>query len=241
MLTEEDVEWLKSFYPQLVVNTDRTEVQGELFFAGAYNKENNQFLVLRKDTENTIGGFVLEGSYKLKITQREANSPVGSKLPALIFESGQVDLVRDRHFNGADTSACVCGPIEEEKYLTRGYKFRTFFDEFVVPFLYEQKYYDLNNKTWPWGEYGHGSIGIFASYFQFGDPMYIPSILERLKKDIHWNGTVKLLLSKKGYVKGHTICWCGKNKPLRNCHVETWEGINKLRQDLKKNNIKNEF
>lgn len=238
MLTEDDVNWLDLFYPQLTVNTDRTEIQGELFFAGAFNEESNQFLVLRNDEENTIGGFVLEGSYKLKIKQREVNNPISSKLPAIIFENGQVDLVAERHFNRADTSACVCGPVEEEKYLTQGFKFKTYFEQFVIPFLYAQKYYDLNNKTWPWGEYGHGSIGILASYFLVGDPINIPIILEKLSEDGHWKGTVKSLILQKSHVKGHIVCWCGKNKILRNCHVETWEGINKLKKDMKENNIK---
>ncbi|HEY5368350.1 MAG TPA: hypothetical protein VIJ75_05095 [Hanamia sp.] len=232
MLTDSEIDWLKTHYSTLKPNNDRTELKGVISFTGTYNSDLNNFIVLSDGNENKIGGIVLQGSYKIAIKERKKDDPTGLKLPGLYLEEGQIVFSPERHFNVIDKSACFCGPIEEELYLEEGFQIQTFLQNLIIPFLYEQLYYDTYDKRWPWGEYGHGTTGVLESYFKTVDLRFIESSLYRLKRDGKlWPYVRRMLLSKE-YVKGHINCFCESGDFIRRCHPEAWKGINKLRKDI---------
>jgi len=233
MLTDSDLDWLKRYCPNLKPSSDRMEIKGVLNFIGAYNRDLDKFQILSSENENIQGGIVLQGSYKVMIKERKKDDPTGLKLPGLFLEEGQIEFSSDRHFN-VDKSACFCGPIEEEHYLEEGFHLQTFLQQLIIPFLYEQLYYDSHDKEWPWGEYGHGITGVLESYFKTGDLRFIESTLTKLKRDGKQWPFVRRLLLHKNYVKGHINCFCGSGDFIRRCHPEALQGINKLRNDILK-------
>ncbi|MBK7764487.1 MAG: hypothetical protein IPI46_14300 [Bacteroidetes bacterium] len=233
MLTKKEAQWLAQHYPDLSINEDYSEIRGTLLFKATYNKETNEFRIAGDSNDNQGGVFITD-SYEIIMRCRSPQSMTAttSKLPALFIKEENLDFfVPARHFNN-DQSACYCGPVEEEIYFKKGYQFKTFFIEFVIPFLYEQSYFD-QNEEWPWGEYGHGWIGVLESYYRLGKPDHIPRMLEKLK-EYEPRNLISNFLESKSNLKGHSLCICGSNQVVRKCHKEAWLGLNKLRSEMKK-------
>jgi len=237
MLSISETDWLKKYYPELTVSIEGFYLNGELHFKATYNKEINKFQVLYPNSENAIGGIVLEKSYQLLIKERPTDDPTGIKLPGLFIREGQIDLITERHINMIDKSACFCAPIEEEKYLEEGFHIQTFLNHLIIPFLYAQTYYDSFLCEWPWGQYGHGTVGILESYFQNEDSKYIKTTIYSLSKDTKFWPYLKNLLVQKELIKGHLNCLCGSGDYIRRCHPDAWHGINKLKSGLIQNSV----
>ena len=130
MLSKESISWLRLNYPELIISPDLLEVKGKINMSAVYNSDTGHFLNLTQGSENTIGGCVLKGSFSISVGSRNG------KLPALHVYSNNVLLISDRHFNEGDRSACLCGPIEEQKYLSNEFHFESFFENLIIPFLY---------------------------------------------------------------------------------------------------------
>jgi hypothetical protein len=221
-------------YPGLLVSGDRTDITGQITITAAYDSEFNKFLNLTDGKVNTIGGLVLSGSFEISI-RKKIDTPQRS-LPAMLILNKGFEIIEDRHFNKVDSSACLCGPIEEATFIEKGYSFQSFFEEFIVPFLYGQLYFD-QYKAWPWEEYGHGTIGTLESYRNANDETKTDRCLVFLKRDTrNWNYLKKLLLQKKN-IGGHTLCICGSNQIIRKCHHLAWQGIILLKNNIKTKDI----
>lgn len=231
MLTDSDIEWLKIYHPGLSP-IDNYTVEGKITFIATYNSTLNKFLILYPGVLNSIGGVEIHDEYKVTIKSRPTDNPLGLKLPGLFIETSRFELIEDRHFN-IDKSACLCGPIEEITFWDNGFTFQNFFNQFIVPFLYEQTYYDLYNQIWPWDDYSHGGIGALESYYENKYDTLVNVVLSNLKdpaispKILNW-------IQKKKLVKGHIDCICGSGIPIRNCHTFAWYGLNKLISELSK-------
>ena len=237
MVTIEDIAWLNFNYPTLTISEDGREIRGVLTYRATYDKETNQFLVLSAGITNTIGGIELKASYEINIKARVGADNKIYALPSLFITIEVEKLILDRHFNTIDKAACLCGPVEELNYM-RSYSFQEYFTRLVIPFLYEQTYFDLYQGKWPWGEYGHGFFGMMASYNESGNASHIPQLLARMKDETNiWDKVIKLLLTQKPDLKGHILCFCGSREYFRNCHKSTMFGVNKLRKDIRENNI----
>lgn len=230
MISENDKIWLSEKYPKLVTNDKG--IDGIIEFSATYNFETNRFLILEKDTVNEVGGVMLSGIFTIHIQERVQK--IFSNLPALYIEN--IDTSMDRHFNQTDKTGCLCSPLEEEEFLFPSFHFKLFFEQLVIPFLYGQLFYSIN-KHWPWSEYGHGSTGLFESYFRIADPNKAGECIEKLSKNIDWK-KIKSLLIQKTDVKGHTPCFCAAKDHIRRCHPYAWKGIQQLKYDIKSLGIK---
>jgi hypothetical protein len=228
ILGNQEKKWFKKNYPTL--NVGNADISGEIFIKATYNKEKNRFLNLTNRDSNDIGGLVLAGEFKINIKERIKEAT--SRLPALTIEG--VEHISARHLNKGDDSACLCSPLEEDEYLLN-FKTETFFEELVVPFLYGQLYYDKYTK-WPWGEYAHGSPGIFESYAKLQNSVKLQECIRLLRTDLKWN-YIKSLLLQKSPIGGHVTCFCDEGGKMRKCHPDALEGIRKLRDDLMIKNI----
>ena len=226
MLSKE-LQWLEEHFPNLNYDETTTILSGNIDFVATYNLDNDQFLILFPGVANTIGGVTLSGKYSIKIEKPLSNF----QLPRLYVEEDRGKYYSDRHLNG-DGTACLCGPLEEANYAKVGLSFPEFLASLVIPFLYGQIYYDTYHK-WPWKEYSHGEIGALESYLASQDELIVEPCLKQLKAGKNWSA-IKLLLTQKSEIKGHTACICEKKDHIRRCHPEIWRALNKLRNAVKK-------
>src|SRR5581483_6084708 len=132
-----------------------------------------------------------------------------------------------------DGIACLCSPlIEEEFFDGEQLRFRVFFEQLVLPFLYGQEYYSRKGK-WPWDEYSHGATGLLESVADGtfrGDE--ISRILELLAGDSSWP-KIRRVLSQHT-VGGTGPCFCKNGRPLWKCHPRAFEGLRRLHSDIKR-------
>jgi hypothetical protein len=225
MLKAGDREWLERAFPGLTpINTGLT---GTIEFCGIFDSDSGLFQILSDGGPVEVGGLALTGRFTVRIEERTGKS--FSALPALYVE--EVEPTSNRHF-GADKSACLCSALEEDEFLEPEFHLRLFLERLVVPFLYGQLFYSLNQR-WPWPEYAHGATGLLESYGRFPGKDKIDSFLQALLQcQTDWPA-IRAALLQNGYVKGHTACFCEKRDQLRRCHPAALLGIRRLQQDLR--------
>jgi hypothetical protein len=228
MFLKDDVDWLKERYRGLSENNG--EISGVIDFTATYNPDTDKFLLLNDDIEDRVGGDRLHVKYEIAI--REKENTTFSNLPSLFVQG--VEPIADRHFNQTiDRSACLCSPLEENEFLTPIFQFRRYVDELVIPFLYAQCFYS-NKEYWPWPDLGHGSVGLLESYFKLNDASKAELCIAKLSKVADW-AKVKLALTQKPEIKGHTPCiFCPNSDQIRRCHPDAWKGIRLLRDHIQK-------
>jgi hypothetical protein len=225
MLNEADEAWLRSTYPALVFTGDA--LSGTIDFRASYNRDKNRFLILDDQLPDQTGGIALSGSFQIRIEKRKDDST--SLLPALYVHG--IDSIPDRHVNPADSSACLCSPLEEREFLQPAFHFRAFLEQLVIPFLYGQLFY-TSEGAWPWAEYAHGATGILESYSKLPDRTRVEECLRQLVRDANWP-RIRSTLQQQPYIKGHTLCFCKKMDQIRRCHPAALEGVRRLQQDLR--------
>jgi hypothetical protein len=136
----------------------------------------------------------------------------------------------ERHFSG-DRTACLCSPFDEDEFLQPEFQFSTFLEQLIIPFLYGQIFYDAEGH-WPWSEYAHGATGILEAYSEVPDQTKTEECLGMLTKYPSW-ASIKLTLSQKPYIKGHTPCFCGSGDHFIRCHPKALEGARRLQEHLR--------
>jgi len=228
MITESEVEWLALHCPNLVVNEGRTEVCGDFALRAAYDDATESFVWLL-DPQSTAAGQVLFDTYKILIQRRDDSF----ELPRLIIDIDDQKKIIDRHFfpNGA---ACLCGAIEKREFLVTGFSFLEYLERLVVPFIYQQTYYDKFHE-WPWGEYAHGPAGVFQSYAKSNKTQNdIAACLYELRRDkTNWS-RISAVLSGNERVTETSKCFCLTPKQIRRCHPDAWFAMVKLRSDIRR-------
>lgn len=112
MLTDNDKEWIKKHYPDILVESD-DKISGKVSFTGSYNKDTEHFLQIESDSIDDVGGLRLSGTFQISVATRTTTPH--SRLPALTIEG--IETIADRHINQSDFTACLCNPIEEDEYL----------------------------------------------------------------------------------------------------------------------------
>lgn len=232
--SEKDKKWIQENYPELSIS--KSEISGLIRVNATYNLETKKFLDLVKNPIDSVGGVRLSDVFSVSITERCMGEKAFSNLPKLLIKN--VPSEPDRHINKSDNSACLCSTLEEEKYLKPYFKVDSFFSKLVIPFLYGQIFYSIVN-TWPWKDYGHGAIGILESYDYLSDSTKSKECLQKLSinnLDSQWH-LIRSYLKQKNEIKGHLMCFCGQKNKMRDCHYEAWQGLRKLRLDLKNQKI----
>jgi hypothetical protein len=224
MLKPGDEEWLSETQAGLAL-VDGT-VRGTIEFEATYDAARNLFQVLDADLQAQTDGVTLAGRFTIRIEKRIVKA--FSSLPALFVE--EIEPTSDRHF-GADKSACLCSPLEEDEFLTPTFEVRPFIERLVIPFLYGQLFYSANQR-WPWSEYAHFATGLLEAYGQHPDPTKIERLLQTLARHFDTWPLIRAALRRESYIKGHTPCFCPKKDQMRRCHPLALQGIQRLRADI---------
>lgn len=231
MLTDNDKEWIKKHYPDILVESD-DKISGKVSFTGSYNKDTEHFLQIESDSIDDVGGLRLSGTFQISVATRTTTPH--SRLPALTIEG--IETIADRHINQSDFTACLCNPIEEDEYLEPRFCFQKYFKELVIPFLYGQVYYS-QEKHWPWFDYAHGGLGTIEAFFKNPTPDKANECIHAISKEVRLWKIVKPLLLQKEEIKGHTICPCPKHDHIRRCHLVVLQGLKLLRKVARDYNI----
>lgn len=226
LVTEDELNWLREEFPNLIANADRTEIRGDLQFCGIYNSATGKFRRAYANCSVDTGEECLCGSFLLTIEYRS------SALPAVYIAETQVPRHVDRHINVKDGTACLCGPSEEMTLLAEGLSFQQFIEKLVTPFLYGQLFYDKYAR-WPWPERAHGAIGLFEEYLSEGKREHLSFLLEKLQLDNTAWQSIRKELARRKTMKGHRPCICRSGKQIRKCHPNAWKGFLRFQSDLR--------
>lgn len=166
-----------------------------------------------------VGPLEIFDSEGLRIAYYEVRLDVPSDLypnvfPFLFEVSDKIPKTADRHFM-VDGSCCVVIPQELEIRSKRGITLLEYYDEYVVPFFANQKYYELTGG-WIAGDWKHGIEGERQYYYE----------LFNSNDDQEVVGFLKQFLS--GKLPGNNDpCICGRAKKYKKCHMGS---INMLRR-----------
>lgn len=233
IITSEEIKWLKNNYPGLSFYSNVSPaIRGLFKFEAVYKKEGSK--------ENYP---IIKDNYEIEITL--ASNPLSS-LPQVRETGNRIAGVikrlektpADLHVNLNDT-VCLCPYTAEKRKLPNGFNLKDFFNNLLVPYFYEQSYYE-KHEQWPWGEYSHGELGLLEDYLENrGEGNNIELITEFIEnfKKINFSNSY-LQLVKKDKIKGHVICFCGSGKRIRDCHNSSFRGLWYLKEDIKNNKIK---
>ncbi len=231
MITEADIQWISKYYPTLKINKEYTEVQGVFDFKAAYDRVSSSFRWFL-DPDQSVSGEILENAYNVIITKASDQD----ELPSLQVTDENIKKIVDRHFY-PDGTACLCGPVEKKNFILSGFSFIKYLERMVVPFLYAQTYYDKYYE-WPWGEYAHGSAGVFQSYVNSNwTPEDIEACLKQLRKDPNWK-RIKSVLAGQERVTETSRCFCAKPGQIKRCHPGAWFAMVKFRFAIKEQGIR---
>ena len=201
-------------------------VTGTIGFTASYDREQNRFVILRQSDGEPDKAVTLSGLFEIRIEERTDKSV--SRLPAVFVP--QVEPIPARHF-GADKSACLCSPFEEDDFLTPEFQWSTFLDQLVIPFLYSQVFYTAQGR-WPWAEYAHCETGILEAYGKLQDQSKAEQCLRMLSRYSSWPA-LRSGLVHKPFFPGHTRCFCGQQKAIRRCHRQALDGALRLQKDAR--------
>lgn len=200
---KKDLVLLKQQYSKLMVYENSRIIKGEINIYGA------------------DGDY--RDSYNIKIT---IPNKYPYAFPKLYELENKFPHTPERHVNG-DDSCCLCSLQEEDIVSQKGISIESFIKKYVIPFLANQTYYDLNNE-YAGGEYAHGDLGVLQYYQELFSLSDTKSTYEML---------CKLENSK---LKRYDLCYCGSGEKLKKCHLntfKTFKNISKHRIDSDKKTL----
>jgi len=243
-VTNEDRKWVSEHFPDLIFQGGSPLIlSGVLKFDALYDPEKNQVIINPGDLADSRGVRIRD-SYDIEIRFETSEF---SSLPQVFERGGRLKRVAqakeekliDLHISSTkDNSygvACLGLKMQEQEYLPNGFNLPDYFYNFVIPFFYEQSYYEKYNK-WPWGEYSHGDLGYLEGYREGDEPETIESArecIEMLKKYGRWGEYEKLLTQSRRLKIHEHRCFCGSGRKIRKCHPKVFEGLRKLKEDIK--------
>lgn len=120
----------------------------------------------------------------------------------------------------------------EKDLFPKGINVKDFFNKLLVPFFYEQSYFQKYDK-WPWGQHAHGILGLIERYGEIKDHSKVETVelFNIIKNSEKWF-LLKQMLKKRKNIKDYKKCICGSREKFRDCHPEIITGLLNLKNDL---------
>jgi hypothetical protein len=123
----------------------------------------------------------------------------------VVFETGnRIPREADRHCN--PNGACCTGVWEEWIVKNSQPSIDLFLEGPVRNFFLSQMYFEIHG-SWPFGERSHGDAGIREACADMLSVENDPELLARY-----------LWVLSGSWPKGHWLCPCGSEQPIRYCH-----------------------
>lgn len=230
--TPDDLGAVTCQFPSLVVNA-RTSVSGTLAVCGAWQGEN---LVLNPSeaelADDEVQATFLVDNFKVEIGST-ASGPYLKVLGTRLQETAERYGLKllDLHVYPNHT-VCFAAPQQIDADWASGMTPTKFIWQYVLPFLYEQAFFDRHGR-WPWGELAHGSIGLIEWLGRKRNPTN-GDILRTILLLKSSGENAKRLIQIRA--RRHHQCPCGSGKQLRYCHPDLKPGIDIVRSWLAQGN-----
>lgn len=208
-ISDRDKLWIQTEYPNITISSSK--LSGEICFQRTYNN------------------ITLLDSCNIEILLSHNKQSILPKVKCLDNKIEKIakslNLKMDQLHTNADGSFCLTVYPKEKSFFTNEqFNIQEFFTNLLEPYLYWICYYEKYKKA-PWGEYSHGSLGIFE--FIAEEDLNFRKIYRILKTN---NISLRKVLSLYRQSK----CLCGEKKSkteskIRKCHNKAWIGIVKIK------------
>jgi hypothetical protein len=220
---ESGLRWLNESCPKLA--TDKTGmISGELQFFATWDGERLHI------NEYVAKGTVLSCTYQIKIVGYDVYETAGAIANVAKSRGLGID---DLHMYDDNGKLCLASRHKIREACREHVSLKSFMEQFVVPFFYAQKFFEIHGK-WPWGELGHGTLGLLEDYAQ--RPNTNKNDLVELASDINKlaNGKQHLyyILSEE-YDSSGACSLCSSGENLANHRASAIKGVQKVRSERK--------
>ena len=195
-ITNSDIRWLESCFPNLQYEVDSQKIIGELDFCAAYVSESGKVIV--GDNARNLERFICD-VFEIEICLRISDGNGWPKVYEVggrhhqIVQEWNVKLA-DLHFYSDDDACCLGLKFRDNRSLT----IRDFLEKLVIPSFYRLSYTEkfgiAASQNDLWGEYSHGEKGEWE---------YLTDIFKFAKLNPGRNG----------------LCPCGSGKKYKQCHL----------------------
>ena len=207
-ITNSDISWLESHFPNLQYEADSQKIVGELDFCAAYDNESGKVIV--GDSARTVERFICD-VFEIEIFLEILDPNGWPKVYEVggrhcqIAQKCNVELV-DLHFYSDDDACCLGLKWKDNKNLS----VEKFLHELVIPFFYRLSYTEkfgiAASRADLWDEYSHGEQGLREHYTEISD-------------------FTKLNLGR------NDLCPCRSGKKYKQCH---WDEVAYLKHHEKR-------
>ena len=164
------------------------------------------------DIEETEDEYILNGLYKYCLEynsnimqgERRVKLCIMKNFPYSIPKLYVYDCPNEMEHKYTDDNVCLATIGEILQFLTRNSSLIAFIDKFVDSFIFSLDWFE-KYKTYPFGERKQGGIGLLDYY------------LNDLNLTIDQYKKMVVMIDNNKY-RGHSKCFCGSGKKLRECH-----------------------
>ena len=201
-ITDSDLRWLRSNFPNLYYEANSQKILGELGFCAVYDNESGK-ITIADLTEET--DFLIRDVFEVEICLDELDMNGWPKVYEVsekyhrIAKKCEVPII-DLHIYPDDGACCLGITYRDSKQLC----IKGFLHELVIPFFYRLSYTDQfgidRARKDLWGEYSHGDTG------------QIEHLLEIM--DIARHNPER-----------NDLCPCGSGRKYKKCHLGEVESL----------------
>ena len=201
-VNDKEIQWLKSYFPNLQYEAKTQKIVGELDFCAYYDKASKKLITGNGDKDRERNTFIRD-VFEIEIRLDSIDSNGWPKVYEIggrhrkIAKKCKVKII-DLHIFPHDSACCLGIKSAPE----RNFGIKRFIEELVIPFFYRLSYTEKFSITAArndlWGEYSHGEEGQIE---------YIKEIFDIYTLDLGRND----------------LCPCGSGKKYKKCHLNEVE------------------
>ena len=223
-ISESEIIWLKSEFPNLQYDVKSQKIAGELDFCATYDTESGKVIIGISPEETE---YLIQDVFEVEICLDNLDGNGWPKVYEvdgrryIIAKKCNVPMV-DLHFY-TDDDACCLGFGSRDN---RSFHIKEFIHELVIPFFYRLSYAEKFGidacRSDLWGEYSHDIEGLreheaeilYFSKLSVGRNELCPCRSGKKYKICHFNEVESIKRSI------NRLCHCGRGKKYKDCHFD---------------------
>lgn len=204
-ITDSDIKWLKSDFPNLYYEANSQKILGELDFCAVYDQGSGKVTIANLAEETD---FLIQDVFEVEIYLDKLDMNGWSKVYEVggryrrIAEKCEVPII-DLHIYPNDGACCLGIKYADNKHL----QIREFLHELVIPFFYRLSYtnkFGIDRAQRDlWGEYSHGDRGEIEHFLE---------IMDIAQHNLGRND----------------LCPCRSGRKYKKCHLGEVESLNRF-------------
>ena len=209
-ITDSDIRWLRSNFPNLYYEANSQKILGELDFCAVYDNASGKITIADSIEETD---FLIRDVFEVEICLNALDMNGWPKVYEIngkhrrIAEKCKIPII-DLHIYPDDSACCLGIKYRDSKQLC----IKEFLHELVIPFFYRLSYTDKfgidRARKDLWGEYSHGDKG------------EIEHFLEVIGVALHNPGR-------------NDPCPCGRGRKYKKCHLDEVESLQNFLRSVK--------